>query len=190
MASTIILASGSPRRRHLLSAAGIQFEVVESGVPEARTDGETPRDYATRLASAKALAVSARFPAALVIGADTIVHCAGELLEKPESPAEARRMLELLSGNTHVVITAYAIARDSRVLECDPVLSRVTFRVLGSNEIAAYIATGEPFDKAGGYGIQDLGSGFIAAVDTERDNVMGLPTAQVVAALRRHGYTG
>jgi septum formation protein len=190
MTATVILASGSPRRRNLLSAAGVPFEVVESGVEESRGEHEAPRDYAMRLAADKALAVAAKHPDALVIGADTTVHCEGEILEKPPTAEEARRMLTKLSGNVHVVITAYAIARGGRVLECEPVLSRVTFRTLGSDEISEYIASGEPFDKAGGYGIQGHASSFIADVDTERDNVMGLPTARVVAALRRHGYAG
>jgi len=190
MSANVILASGSPRRRNLLSAAGISFEVVESGVEERCGEGEAASDYAVRLAADKALAVSARHLKALVIGADTIVYCEGELLEKPSSPEDARRMLEKLSGNVHIVITAYAIARGGQVLECEPVVSRVTFRALTIGEITDYIATGEPFDKAGAYGIQGHAASFIAHVDTERDNVMGLPTARVVAALRRHGYSG
>ena len=189
MKANVILASGSPRRRNLLGAAGVSFEVVESGVEERRGEGEEPRDYATRLASDKALAVSSQYPQALVIGADTIVYCEGELLEKPSSPEEARRMLEKLAGNVHVVITAFAIVRGGVVLERELVMSRVTFRTLTTEEIADYIATGEPFDKAGAYGIQGHAASFIAHVDTERDNVMGLPTARVVAALRRHGYS-
>ncbi|HUA32887.1 MAG TPA: Maf family protein [Candidatus Binataceae bacterium] len=190
MTTNVILASGSPRRRNLLRAADISFEVVESGVEELCGQGEEPGDYALRLASDKALAVSSRYPDALVIGADTIVYCEGELLEKPSSPDDARRMLEKLSANVHVVITAFAIARGGAILEREPVRSRVTFRPLTSGEIADYIASGEPFDKAGAYGIQGHAASFIAHVDTERDNVMGLPTARVVAALRRHGYTG
>jgi septum formation protein len=190
MTPTVILASGSPRRRNLLSAAGVRFDVVESGVEEVRRENEAPADYAKRLACDKALAVAARDPDALVVGADTIVFCEGELLEKPSSPDEARRMLRKLSGNVHTVITAYAIARGAQILEAEPVLSRVIFRNLDDDEITDYIATGEPFDKAGAYGIQGHAGSFIAHVDTDRDNVMGLPVTKVVAALRRHGYDG
>jgi septum formation protein len=190
MTQTVILASGSPRRRDLLTKAGIRFEAIESGVHEARGAGESECDYALRLAADKAVAVSTLHRDALVIGADTIVVCDEVLLEKPAEAAEAARMLKMLSGNVHIVITAFAIARGGRVLESEPVESRVTFRALSDDEIAAYIATGEPFDKAGGYGIQGLGGGFITHVDTERDNVMGLPVAKVVAALKRQGYSG
>ena len=188
MTQTVILASGSPRRRELLAKAGIRFEVVESGVSETRAANETARDYALRLAADKAVTVSTLHRDALVIGADTIVVCDEVILEKPADAGEAARMLQLLSGNTHIVITAVAIARGGRVLESEAIESRVTFRALSDDEIAFYIETGEPFDKAGGYGIQGLGGGFITHVDTVRDNVMGLPVAHVIAALRRQGY--
>ncbi len=188
MTQTLILASGSPRRRDLLAKAGIRFEVVESGVSETRGASESAHDYALRLARDKALAVSTRCREALVIGADTIVVCDEVILEKPADPAEAARMLKMLSGKVHIVITAFAVARGGRMLESKPVESRVTFRALSNDEIAAYIASGEPFDKAGGYGIQGLGGGFITHVDTDRDNVMGLPVADVIAALKRQGY--
>jgi septum formation protein len=188
MTQTVILASGSPRRRELLAKAGIRFEVIESGVSENRDVGESGREYALRLARDKALSVSRLNGEALVIGADTIVVCDGVILEKPADAAAAARTLNMLSGNVHIVITAFAIARGGQVLESSPVESCVTFRTLSDDEISAYIATGEPFDKAGSYGIQGLGGGFITHVDTARDNVMGLPVANVVAALTRHGY--
>lgn len=188
MTQTVILASGSPRRRELLARAGLRFEVIESGVSETRDVRESARDYALRLARDKALAVSTLHSEALVIGADTIVVCNGVVLEKPADAKEAVRMLKMLSGNVHIVITAFAIARGGQVLESAPVESCVTFRTLSDDEIAAYIATGEPFDKAGSYGIQGLGAGFITHLDTARDNVMGLPIANVVAALKRQGY--
>jgi MAF protein len=179
----IILASGSPRRRQLLTAAGLIFDVIESGIPELHADGESPRDYALRMAQEKARAVSLRVPHAIVVGADTIVVCDGAILEKPTSPDDARRMLSTLSGRTHVVITAFALSRGGSIVESAAIESRVTFRALRAAEIDEYIATGEPFDKAGGYGIQGLGAGFISHVEGSRDNVMGLPTEQVVAAL-------
>jgi septum formation protein len=170
-----------------LSAAGIEFEVVESGVSEVRRDGEGAREYALRMAQEKARAVSARQRDAIAIGADTIVVCGDEVLEKPLSSDDARRMLRMLSGRTHVVVTAFAIARDNSIVEGEAVESRVTFRPLQDAEIDEYVATGEPLDKAGAYGIQGLGGGFIARVDGSRDNVMGLPTGVVVAALARAG---
>lgn len=181
----IILASGSPRRRQLLDTAGITFDVIESGVPEVHDDGEPARDYALRMAQAKARAVSLRVRDALVVGADTIVVCDRAILEKPGSPDNARRMLTLLSGRSHLVITAFALARDGTVLESEAVESRVTFRPLSASEIDEYVTTGEPLDKAGAYGIQGLGAGFISHFEGSRDNVMGLPTTQVVAALTR-----
>jgi len=185
--SKVILASASPRRRQLLAGAGIQFDAIESRVPEGHVAGEPPRDYALRMAREKAAAVSSRFTDAIVIGADTIVVCDTQILEKPADAADARRMLAMLSARTHTVVTAFALARGGNILESSPVESRVTFRKLGDAEIDAYIATGEPFDKAGAYGIQGVGGGFISQVEGSRDNVMGLPTERVVAALARNG---
>jgi len=183
----VILASASPRRRQLLGAAGISFEVIESFVPERHLAGEPARDYALRMARDKASAVSSRFPEAIVIGADTIVMCEGQILEKPANPDDARRMLGMLSGRTHTVVTAFALARGGRILESSAVASQVTFRKLAGAEIDDYIATEEPFDKAGAYGIQGVGGGFISRVEGPRDNVMGLPTERLVAALARWG---
>ena len=182
----LILASASPRRRQLLSATNIEFEVIESLMPEQHIAGELPRDYALRMARDKAGAVSLRFPDAIVVGADTIVVCENQILEKPADANDARRMLAMLSSRTHTVVTAFALARDGKIIESSPVESRVTFRKLADAEIDAYIATDEPFDKAGAYGIQGVGGGFISHVEGSRDNVMGLPTERVVAALARH----
>lgn len=181
----LILASGSPRRKSLLASAGVEFEVVESGVDEVRAAHESARKFALRVACDKALSVSNRYPARLVIAADTLVECGGEVLGKPADAEDARRMLRLLSGNTHAVVTAFALARAGTVVESAVVTSRVTFRRLAAEEIERYIASGEPFDKAGAYGIQDAGGGFIAAVEGSRDNVMGLPVDEVLRALRR-----
>jgi septum formation protein len=183
----VILASASPRRRQLLAGAGIQFEVIESLMPEEHVAGEPPRDYALRMARDKAVAVSSRYPDAIVVGADTIVVCENQILEKPADANDARRMLATLSGRTHTVVTAYALARGADILESSPIESLVTFRRLADAEIDDYIATDEPYDKAGAYGIQGVGGGFISRVDGSRDNVMGLPTESVVAALARFG---
>jgi nucleoside triphosphate pyrophosphatase len=183
----VILASASPRRRQLLAVTGIAFEVIESRVPEQHQAGEPPRDYALRMARDKARAVSSRFPDPIVVGADTIVVCEAMILEKPADTTDARRMLAMLSARTHTVVTAFALARGGNIVESSPVESQVTFRKLTDVEIDAYVATDEPFDKAGAYGIQGVGGGFISHVEGSRDNVMGLPTERVVAALARHG---
>jgi septum formation protein len=185
--SKLILASGSPRRRELLARAQIDFEVMQSGLEEVRAPGESARDYALRMARDKTLAVSDRHPGRTVLGADTVVECDGEILEKPVDAPDATRILTALSGRTHTVVTAFAIASNGKIIAGEAVASRVTFRPLTPQEIAAYIETREPFDKAGAYGIQGIGGGFISQVDGSRDNVMGLPTDAVIAALRANG---
>ena len=183
----VILASGSPRRRQLLGEAGFAFEVIESGVVEGHVGDEPASDYALRMAREKARAISSRERGAIVVGADTVVVCDATILEKPASPDDARRMLAMLSGRSHVVVTAFALARDGMIVESEAVESRVTFRDLSDTEIVEYVASGEPLDKAGAYGIQGRGGGFISQVEGSRANVMGLPTERVVAALMRHG---
>jgi nucleoside triphosphate pyrophosphatase len=183
----LILASGSPRRKLLLEATKLHFEVIESGIDEMLTAGESGRDYALRIACEKALAVSARVPRAIVLGADTIVVCNDQILLKPNDEADARRMLAILSGRTHTVITAYALASDGFIVEAEPVTSHVTFHRLGDDQVRQYVATGEPLDKAGAYGIQGKGADFIAGVAGSRDSVMGLPVHEVLAALARLG---
>ncbi len=185
--SKLILASGSPRRRELLTRAKIDFDVIQSNLDEVREPREGARDYALRMAREKALAVSKRHLERPVLGADTVVECAGEILEKPVDANDATRMLSALSGVAHTVVTAFAIALNGTLVASEAVASRVTFRSLTPDEIASYIATGEPFDKAGAYGIQGVGGGFISQVEGSRDNVMGLPTDAVIAALRVHG---
>jgi septum formation protein len=182
---TLILASGSPRRKELLVKAGVSFDAMESGVDESPGIGESARDYANRTARDKALAVSARFAQRLVLAADTVVECEGKILGKPSDEREARTMLGMLSGRTHRVTTAYALARAGAIVECGAVTSSVTVRALSDNEIAAYVASGDPLDKAGAYGIQGIGTTFITHVEGPRDNVMGLPVDAVLAALRR-----
>jgi septum formation protein len=183
----LILASGSPRRKALLGEAGLRFEAIESGIDEMRRGGETGWVYALRVASEKALSVAARFPDALVLAADTVVVLGEEILVKPNSEDEARRMLAMLSDKTHTVITAFALASVDRIIEVKAVTSHVTFRSLSKPEIDDYVATGEPLDKAGAYGIQAQGAKFIAAVAGSRDNVMGLPMRDVLASLARLG---
>jgi septum formation protein len=187
MSRKLILASGSPRRRQLLSAAGLSFELAESGVEERRQPQEHAREYALRMAQTKALTVARRHPDSIVLGADTVVECETEILEKPVDADEAQRMLTLLAGRRHVVITAFAVAHDRGLVESEAVESEVFFRPLSETEIRDYIASGEPFDKAGAYGIQGIGGSFISRVNGSRDNVMGLPVEKVLAALQRCG---
>lgn len=186
-APKLVLASASPRRRTLLSAAGLSFSIVESRLHERRRPDEPAADFALRMARDKAMAVSKRIADAIVLGADTVVEIDGQVLGKPKHDDDARAMLKLLSGRTHRVVTAFAIAQAGAILEAAAVESRVRFRELGAAEIDTYIASGDPFDKAGSYGIQDGGAGFIAGVEGARDNVMGLPMREVLAALAPHG---
>ena len=183
--SKVILASASPRRKTLLEAAGLNFTIIPSGTDEARFDHEDAITYAVRVACEKALEVSAAHTEAIVIGADTIVELDGAILLKPVDAADARRMLQALSDATHTVVTAFAIARAGAIIEKSPVSARVTFHPLTAAAIDAYIATDEPFDKAGSYGIQDQGARFIAAVEGSRETVMGLPVKELMAALQR-----
>jgi septum formation protein len=183
----LILASGSPRRRELLDRAGITFIVHPANIDEIRRPGERAIAFALRMAHEKALCVAAIYPNDLVLAADTIVELDNHVVGKPTDADEARRILRMLSARTHRVVTAYALARQGSIRESDAIISQVCFRHLGDGEIERYLATGEPFDKAGAYGIQGMGGDFIVAVDGDRTNVMGLPLAQVIAALARHG---
>jgi septum formation protein len=183
----LILASTSPRRRALLEAAGVRFDLGDSGIEEIRHAGESAPEFARRMAEGKALAVSRRADAVLVLGADTVVECRGEVLGKPRDEQEAHRILRMLSGRFHTVITAFALARDGKIVESRAVTSRVRFRDLGDAEIEAYVRTGDPMDKSGAYGIQAEGAGLVVEVEGQRDNVMGLPVSEVLDALRRHG---
>jgi septum formation protein len=183
----LLLASASPRRHQLLTQAGVRFEAIESGVQEQRMAGEAAAAYALRLAQDKAGAVAARYPAAWVLGADTVVVVGTEVLEKPRDRAHARWMIGLLAGHAHQVITGFALMRAERLLECQAVTSLVTFRPLSAGEIEAYILTEEPYDKAGAYAVQGQGRSLIEKVEGSLTNVMGLPIEEVMAALARHG---
>jgi septum formation protein len=184
MSPRVILASASPRRRELLSMIGIEHEVRPADVDETPVAGESPRAYADRLARAKALAAAS--PDAVAIGCDTIVVVDGEVLGKPRDVADATRMLRLLSGRSHLVMTAVAVAHDGR-MSSDVVQVGVTFRSLRPDEIADYIRTGEPMDKAGAYGIQGYGATIVDRVDGDYFAVMGLPLNRLVRLLRSIG---
>jgi septum formation protein len=173
----LILASASPRRRDLLEAAGIPFLVRPANVDETRREGEAARDYVVRLASEKARAVEAG-PDDLVLGADTTVVVGSEILEKPRDAGDAVRMLELLSGGWHEVITGIALARGGEIRTAAET-TRVHFVPIPRDEIDAYIATGEPMDKAGAYGIQGMASRWADRIEGCYFNIVGLPVARV-----------
>ena len=179
----IVLASASPRRADILSAAGIPFvREVPPGVDETPAPAEPPRDYVTRLAVRKAEAVAID-SARIVLGADTTVVVEGEILGKPTGAADAERMLRLLSGRAHEVITGICFRHSDHHM-VDSATTRVWFAELSDREIAAYVASGEPMDKAGAYGIQGLASKFVNRIDGCYFNVMGLPIARVYAHMR------
>jgi len=181
----LILASSSPRRADLLRAAGIPFEIVPVGVDESLLKLEPPGDHVRRLAREKADVAFANHPEAVVLAADTIVLVGGEIMGKPRDATDATRMLRLLSGREHEVLTGVAIvARRGAVVEV--ARTRVWVNPLTDAEIADYVATGEPLDKAGGYGIQGLGSRFIDRIQGSYSNVVGLPVALVYRLLK--GY--
>jgi septum formation protein len=182
----LILASASPRRRGLLARAGFEFVVRTSSVEEAPSAGESPEDFARRSARDKALDVAAGAPqGSLVLGADTIVVADHEILGKPADAPDAARMLRLLSGITHRVITGVCLVRaPSSVAALRHETTFVTFRRLDDQEIAAYLASREPFDKAGAYGIQGMASKFVTRVEGCYFNVVGLPVALVYDLLK------
>ena len=184
----LILASGSPRRRELLGELGVPFAVDVSDADETADPVPSAADQAMSLAERKARAVVARRHEGLVLGADTIVVLDGELLGKPEDDADAHRMLRRLSGRPHEVVTGLALV-DAATGEIarSAVTSTVHMRRLGDDEIAAYVATGEPRDKAGAYAIQGTGSALISALDGCFTNVVGLPLCETATLLARLG---
>jgi septum formation protein len=180
----VILASQSPRRRELLSLVGITHEVRPADIDESYLPGEQPADHAERLARGKAAAI--RESGAIVIGSDTIVVVDGDVLGKPRDESDAALMLRRLSGRSHVVITAVAIAWKDR-LESAIEEVEVTFHDLSDADIDAYIATREPMDKAGAYGIQGYGATIVKRVDGDYFAVMGLPLQRLVLLAKRMG---
>jgi septum formation protein len=189
----LILASSSPRRAEILRNAGIQFEIRKTDVDESRLVDEPPGDYVRRLALAKALSAAAEYrnlgDAALILGADTVVVVDADILGKPVSQDDARSVLRRLSGRIHEVRTGLALLRTpgtkQRVIE---EITRVHFAVLTEREIEDYIATGEPFDKAGAYAIQGIGGRYVTRIEGCYFNVMGLPLGRLWSLLREFGW--
>lgn len=175
---SLYLASGSPRRRELLTQLGLTFERLVTDVEEQRQNGEEAERYVRRLAREKAQAGVEVAPADLpVLGADTIVVLNNQVLEKPADGADAAKMLTLLSGQTHRVMTAVALADRQQTLDC-LTITEVTFRLLTPQDIRDYIASGEPMDKAGAYGIQGLGGNFVRKINGSYHAVVGLPLVE------------
>lgn len=171
----ILLASASPRRLDLLRALGLSPEVRPADVDETLLPGEDPHEAAERLARAKAAKVAADAPAgAVVLAADTIVVLDGEALGKPRDPDDARRMLRALRGRSHDVVTGVALARDGRLVSGRET-TEVVFAPMTDEEVEAYVASGEPADKAGAYALQGLGGLFVERIDGTPSNVIGLP---------------
>ena len=176
----LILASASPRRADLLREAGIDFEIQPAHVDEEVQPGEAPESYVRRVAEAKGRAVSERAAGRHVLAADTAVVVEGQILGKPATSEEADRMLRMLSGRTHLVISGVCLMKDGQaVVETEVAVTAVEFAGLSPAEIAWYVASGESMDKAGGYGIQGLASRFVTRVVGSYSNVVGLPIAVV-----------
>jgi septum formation protein len=187
----LVLASNSPRRAELLRKAEIRFRVHATEIPETRRAGESPRRFAMRLASEKAAQIAALEPGNQVLAADTVVVAGSRVLGKPQDAAEARRMLRLLSGRAHEVITGVCLRgpdsggqpfTDTRLESTE-----VRFEALTDQEIEEYVASGEPFDKAGAYAIQGRASRWISGIRGDYCNVVGLPVALLYRMLREHG---
>lgn len=175
-APRLILASASPRRRELLAQLGVPFDVVVAPVTEHEDPATDPRVMVAHNAALKADWVAARHPDALVLGADTTVFIDGQALNKPGDPAEARAMLQRLSGRTHTVFTGLAVRRIAAGLKIDQgVATEVTFKPIGPSEIDAYLARVHTLDKAGGYGIQEHGDLIVAGYRGSFTNIVGLP---------------
>jgi septum formation protein len=184
--TVLVLASASPRRRELLQAAGISFSVQAADIPEQLRAGEEPESFAKRLAREKATAVFEVRPETAVLGADTIVVVNGEILGKPRDEQDAARMLRLLSGRQHEVITGVCLISNSFPADVRAATTRVTMDGITNSEILDYVASGEPMDKAGAYAIQGMASRWITKIEGDYTNVVGLPIPLVWRMLREH----
>jgi len=188
MGNRLILASQSPRRYELLKQVGLDFDVIPSRIEEDYIKGESPRSHVLRLAEAKALDVGSKHPDCWVVTADTIVYVDHSILGKPKDREEATRMLRRLSGKEHQVLTGISVLclkKDKRDREA--VRTAVKFKELAQTEIEWYIRTGEPYDKAGGYAIQGMGSLMIESIKGSYTNVVGLPLCELIEMLKRLG---
>ena len=188
MSSRLILASKSPRRYELLKQVGLDFEVVPSRVIEDFVGTETPQDHVIRLAETKVQDVAYRYPDRWVIAADTIVYIDGSILGKPKNQEEAKGMLDRLNGQEHWVMTGFSVCHlEKGKSDKEAVQTSVKVKALTSAEMDWYVRTGEPFDKAGGYAIQGIGSFIIESIRGSYSNVVGLPLCELLQMLNRLG---
>lgn len=183
----LVLASASPRRRHLLNLLGLQFQTTSVEIDEDSYSASTPAEIVCELAERKAIEAAKFHPNTIIITADTLVFLDGQILSKPKDPQDAYRILKLLSGKTHQVYTGLTILNTkSNAKQQDYVKTDVTFRELDDDEIWAYIRTGSPMDKAGAYGIQDdFGAVFVERIDGDYYNVVGLPLCKFYIMLKK-----
>jgi septum formation protein len=188
MNSRLILASKSPRRYDLLKQMGLDFEIVPSRVREDSVQTEIPQERVVRLAEAKARDIASEYPSRWVIAADTIVYINGSIFGKPKSREEAIEMLRRLSGQEHSVLTGFSVCHlEKRKSDKEAVQTVVKVKGLTPGEIEWYVQTGEPFDKAGGYAIQGIGSFMIQSIQGSYTNVVGLPLCELIQMLSRLG---
>jgi septum formation protein len=183
----LVLASQSPRRAELIGRLGLEFETIAADVDESYLGDEMPAAHAERLAREKAIAIARHRPEALVVGSDTIVVLGSDVLGKPRDEAEAMEMLLRLSGREHEVHTGIAVALGGRV-ESGLERVRVRFRALDRGECEEYVATREPMDKAGAYGIQGFGSSIVEGLEGDYFAVMGLPVVRMLSLIERFGW--
>ncbi len=179
----LVLASASPRRAELLRAAGIDFDVQPANIDEAMIAGESPAEYVSRLAEGKARAVHELDGSRTVLAADTAVVVDGHILGKPLDEGDAGRMLGMLSGRTHEVLTAVSIFHPGQIVDTRVDTTVVEFAPLSEADISWYVSSGEPMDKAGAYAVQGLASRFVTRIEGSYSNVVGLPIALVYQML-------
>ena len=183
----LILASASPRRKEMLANLGLDFEVRVAEVDEVPLYGESPKEFVLRAAIEKASDITAKHPDAWVLGADTIVVCQGEILGKPKDVSEAQRMLMRLAGQMHRVLTGFCLKREQENISVNRVIAtEVYFSAFTEAIAAAYVATGEPLDKAGAYGIQGRGGVLVEKIDGSYSNVVGLPLVETIDEMLRY----
>lgn len=182
----IILASGSPRRKKLLEQIGLTFIVKTSDVDEDDVPVLPPHALVEYISLKKAKKISEKYPKAVVIGADTLIVCKGEIIGKPNSEKDAKDILKKLSGQVHTVITGVTVIKENKVLTRHE-LSKVYFKKLTDEEIDSYVKTGEPMDKAGAYGVQEKGVLFVEKIEGDYQNVVGLPIILLVNMLAEFG---
>ncbi|MFY4774721.1 Maf family protein [Metabacillus sp. RGM 3146] len=189
MEHSLILASGSPRRKELLEIIGLPFTIIKSDMEEVVEENASPEETASSLAYQKALLIAEQYPDAYIIGADTVVTIEGKILGKPSNVKEAIQTLSLLSGKTHMVMTGVSICyKGKNKTFCEK--TEVTFWDLSHDEIESYVSTGEPMDKAGSYGIQGKGSLLVKEIKGDYFSVVGLPLAKTYRELKKMGYKG